>query len=148
MTWWADVARAYGERQAASKLSKNHSDRSNVLAKVATNFDNLARQAVETEYPENIRLLFLNSAEAYAMIPDHAIAAELFLKALKYTESAYHYRMAGLFDEAIEVVKRYTVDPSVAERILYAAKIVLAKRGDMASLQWATLLLFIVKVVK
>ncbi|KAG9047264.1 hypothetical protein FS837_002667 [Tulasnella sp. UAMH 9824] len=137
MTWWADVARAYGERQAASKLSKNHPESSNVLARVANSFANLARQAIETEYPENIRLLFLNSAEAYAMIPDHAVAAELFLKALKYTESAYHYRMAGLFDEAIEVVKRYTVDPSVAERIIYAAKIVLAKRGDMVSLHKA-----------
>ncbi|KAG8921256.1 hypothetical protein FRC01_000340 [Tulasnella sp. 417] len=137
MPWWSDVARAYGARQAASKLPENHTERSNAFAKVAASFANLTEQALETEYEENLRLLSLNSAEAYAMILDHAMAAELFLKAQKYTESAYYYRMAGLFEEAVGVVKRYAVDPSVAERIIFAAKITYTKRGDMASLHKA-----------
>lgn len=135
MTWWADVALAYGQRQAALRLPEKHSERNNNFAKAASEFDRLARQAQKTEYPENLRLMFLNAAESYVVIADHVQAAKSFLKAQKPTEAAYYFRLAGLFDQALKVVRHFPVDPVVAESIKYAAMVVYTRKRDLPSLQ-------------
>ncbi|KAG8918499.1 hypothetical protein FRC00_012428, partial [Tulasnella sp. 408] len=137
MTWWADVALAYGQRQAALRLPEKHSERTNAFSKVASEFDRLARQAQKREYPENLRLMFVNAAESYVVISDHVQAAKSFLKAQKPTEAAYYFRLAGLFDQAVKVVRHFPVDPVVAENIKYAAMVVYTRKRDLPSLQKA-----------
>ncbi|KIO30554.1 hypothetical protein M407DRAFT_20442 [Tulasnella calospora MUT 4182] len=137
MTWWADVALTYGKRQAALRLPEKNLERTSAFANVANEFDRLARQAQKMEYPENLRLMFLNAAESYAVVSDHVQAAKSFLRAQKFTEAAYHYRLAGLFEQAVKVVRHYPVDPAVAESIKYAAMVVFTRKQDLASLQKA-----------
>lgn len=119
----------------AFRLPEKHPRRLNALAEVASTFDRLGPQAETSDDPENVRLLFVNAAECFASIPDHPSAAQAFFKAQKHTEAAYHYRMAGMFDEAVEVIKSGRVDPQVAASIGYAAKFVYARKGDIGSLQ-------------
>ncbi|KAG8926506.1 hypothetical protein FRC01_008767, partial [Tulasnella sp. 417] len=87
--------------------------------------------------PKNAKLLFLNAAECFAAIPDHSSAAPAFFNAQKYTEAAYHYRMAGMFDEAIDIVKTQAVEPRIAESIEYAAKFEYTRKRDVRSLHKA-----------
>ncbi|KAG9016354.1 hypothetical protein FRB90_003159 [Tulasnella sp. 427] len=122
MSWWASVAQAYDRRQEAMQLPEKHPDRAVNLLEVAQLFDTLAQDPERTESPETIRLLFLNAAESYVVILDHVRAALAFRRAGKYTQAAYHYRVAGEFDEAIDVIKNHFIEPELAESITYAAK--------------------------
>lgn len=134
--WWASVALAYGDRQVANRLPEKHPRRIPAFSEVAQNFVRLAQLAENSNDPKNARLLFLNAAECFVAVVDHPSAAEAFFKAHKFTEAAYHYRRAGLFDEAIDVIKTQKVDPSVAYAIQYAAKFVYTRRRDVQSLQY------------
>ncbi|KAG8937463.1 hypothetical protein FRC00_005249 [Tulasnella sp. 408] len=136
-TWWADVAQAYDSRQDAMRLSEKHINRSTIFSQVAKTFERLVQEAKPTEDSESIRLLLSNAAECYSAIPDHVSAAHRFLQAGKETQAAYHFRMAGMFDEAIRVVERHTVDPDLAESIMYAAKFVFSSKKDPTSLHKA-----------
>ncbi|KAG8917203.1 hypothetical protein FRC01_002611, partial [Tulasnella sp. 417] len=108
------------------------------LAQVARNFDSIASEAKgASDDPKNAKLLFLNAAECFAAIPDHSAAAPAFFNAHKYTEAAYHYRMAGMFDEAIDIVKTQSVEPGVADSIEYAAKFEYTRKRDIRSLHKA-----------
>lgn len=133
--WWASVALAYGDRQVANRLPEKHPRRVPAFTEVAKNFDRLAQLAENAANTKNTRLLFLNAAECFAILPDHPAAAEAFQKGHKFTEAAYHYRQAGMFDEAIDVIKNHKVDPKVASTIKYAAKFVYTRRRDVNSLQ-------------
>lgn len=135
MKWWADVAQAYHDRQEAMRLAEKHPNRLTAFLDVAQTFGRLVQERNTTEDSESLRLLFLNAAECYAILPDHASAANAFLRARRYTDAAYHYRMAGMFDEAIEVLNLHRIDPDLAESIIYAAKFVFTKRQDIPSLQ-------------
>lgn len=136
MEWWGRIAQAYADRQAASRLPEKSPRRLAGLAEVARSFDRLASQAPEmSDDPKNAQLLFINAAECFAAVADHASAAPAFFNAQKYTEAAYHYRMAGDFDEAIKVVKTQTVEPRVAAGIEYAAKFEYTRKRDTRSLQ-------------
>lgn len=135
MGWWADVAQAYEHRQEALGLPEKQTDRLSILSQVAQTFDCLAQEADPNEDYESIRLLFSNAADCYIIIPEHEPAALAFLRAGKYNQAAYHYRMAGKFDEAVEVVKFHNVDRELAESVTYAAKFVFAARQDVPSLQ-------------
>lgn len=135
MTWWTDVAQAYGDRQEAMRLAENHPNRLPAFLEVARTFDHLAQEGNITGGSESSRLLYLNAAESYVVLFDHAPAANAFLKARRYMDAAYHYRMAGMFDEAIEVMKLHPIDPDLAESITYAAKFVFTKKKDIPSLQ-------------
>lgn len=134
MDWWARVAQAYEDRQGASRLPDKHS-RLETLNKVGRTFDRLGSQARGSDDLKNAQLLFLNAAECFASIPNHSAAAQAFFEGHKYTEAAYHYRMAGMFDEAVDVVKTRAVDPEVAASIEYAAKFVYTRKRDLKSLQ-------------
>lgn len=135
--WWADVAQAYDHRQEAMRLPEKQTDRLSILSQVAQTFDHLAQEPGPDEDPESIRLLFSNAAECYIIIPEHEPAALAFLRAGKYNQAAYHYRMAGKFDEAVDVIKFHTVDRELAESVTYAAKFVFATRQDIPSLHKA-----------
>lgn len=135
--WWASVALAYGDRQVASRLPERHTRRTPAFTEVARNFDRLAQLAGNADNAKNAQLLFLNAAECFAIIPDHAAAAEAFYKGHKFTEAAYHYRRAGMFDEAVDVINAHKVDAEVASSIKYAAKFIYTRRRDVQSLQYA-----------
>ncbi|KAG9016355.1 hypothetical protein FRB90_003160 [Tulasnella sp. 427] len=135
--WWASVSLAYGDRQVASRLPEKHPRRLPAFAEVARNFDRLAQLAVNSEAMQNARLLYLNAAECFAILLDHEAAATAYRNAHKFTEAAYHYRRAGMFDDAIDVITCHKVDENVATSIKYAAKFVYARRRDEKSLHKA-----------
>ncbi|KAG8937466.1 hypothetical protein FRC00_005252 [Tulasnella sp. 408] len=137
MGWWAEVAQAYDHRQEAMRLPEKQADRLSIFFQVAWTFDRLAQKADPNEDHESIRLLFYNAADCYTVIPYHGSAALAFLRAGKYNQAAYHYRMAGMFDEAVEVVKLHNVDRELAESVTYTAKFVFAARKDVPSLHKA-----------
>ncbi|KAG8937372.1 hypothetical protein FRC04_010951, partial [Tulasnella sp. 424] len=119
------------------RLAEKHPNRLPAFLNVARTFDRLAQDGNIIGDSESFRLLYLNAAESYAVLPDHAPAANAFLKARKYTDAAYHYRMAGMFDEAVEVMKLHTIDPDLAESITYAAKFFFTTKQDIPSLHKA-----------
>ncbi|KIO30545.1 hypothetical protein M407DRAFT_20433 [Tulasnella calospora MUT 4182] len=137
MDWWASVALAYADRQVASRLSEKHPRRRPAFLEVARNFDRLAQQAGSFDDANNAQLLFINAAECFIAIPDHASAAHSFFKGSKFTQAAYHYRMAGKFDEAIDVIKAHSVDAEIATSIEYAAKFIYTRKRDVPSLHKA-----------
>ncbi|KIO30551.1 hypothetical protein M407DRAFT_20439 [Tulasnella calospora MUT 4182] len=137
MPWWMTVAQTYKDRQEAIRLPEKDPSRFPKFHAIAQAFDRLAQEGRSKEDEESLRLLFANAGECYAVVPDHFPAAVAFLRARKYTEAAYHYRMAGSFDEAVDVVKRYPVDPDVAENVKYTAKFVFTRRKDEISLHKA-----------
>ncbi|KAG8926503.1 hypothetical protein FRC01_008764 [Tulasnella sp. 417] len=140
--WWASVALAYGDRQVASRLPEKHPRCLPAFSEVAQNFVRLAQLAENSDDSKNARLLFLNAAECFVAILDHPSAAGAFSKAHKFTEAAYHYRRAGMFDEAIDVINAQKVDSKVAAAIKYAAKFVYTRRRDVQSLQYVIFNLF------
>ncbi|KAG9047262.1 hypothetical protein FS837_002665 [Tulasnella sp. UAMH 9824] len=137
MPWWMAVAQTYKDRQEAIRLTEKDPSRLSKLHTIAQTFDRLAREGQSKEDEDSLRLLFANAGECYAVVPEHLSAAVAFLKARKYTAAAWHYRMAGSFDEAVDVVKRYPVDSDVAENIKYTAKFVFTRRKDEISLHKA-----------
>ena len=64
---------------------------------------------------------------------DHTHAAQAFEKASKFTEAAQHYRLAGMFDETVSVIKNYgdAMDCSVAEKLTDVARYFYLERGDL-----------------
>ncbi|KAG8900068.1 hypothetical protein FRC00_014670 [Tulasnella sp. 408] len=138
MVWWVKVAQAYRARQDAMREAERDTSQLSTFLKVAQEFEHLAQEGQSKEDPESLRLLFANAGECYAVLPDHVSAATAFFKAKKFTAAAYHYRMAGCFDEAIEVVRLHLVDPDVAESIKYTAKFVYTTRADIPSLHPST----------
>lgn len=142
MDWWASVALAYDNRQVAIQLPEHHQRRRSALANVAQEFGNLAQSPHRAGDSTTCLHLFLNAGECYGAIPYYAASANSFLKAERYTEAAFQYRMAGLFEEATGVVKRYPVDPEVRESVIYAAKVVYTRQGDVESLQYGFIVLW------
>ncbi|KAG8912744.1 hypothetical protein FRC00_003886, partial [Tulasnella sp. 408] len=137
LPWWMAVAQTYKDRQEAMRLNEDDPWRLSKYSEIAQAFDRSAQEGKWKENQETLRLLFVNAGECYAVASQYIPAAVAFLKARKYTAAAYQYRMAGSFDEAIDILKRYTVDPDVAESIKYAAKFVFTRRGDVRSLHKA-----------
>ncbi|KAG8916691.1 hypothetical protein FRC01_002915 [Tulasnella sp. 417] len=137
MNWWASVALVYADRQVATRLPEKHPRRLAAFAEVAQNFDRLAQVSGRSEDPKNALLLFTNAGECFAIIPNHLSAAGAFFRGQKFTEAAYHYRMQGMFDEALDVIKTHPVDPEVARSIEYAAKLVFSRKRDVQSLHKA-----------
>lgn len=65
------------------------------------------------------------AAECFSEGDDYGSAAKAYLSALEYTRSAQHYRKAGMFDEAVDVIQTHRKDipAPAAEKILDVAKI-------------------------
>ncbi|KAG9047260.1 hypothetical protein FS837_002663 [Tulasnella sp. UAMH 9824] len=135
MSWWSNVAGAYANRQEAMGLAEKHPHRSTRFLEVAQTFDHLAQESDVAEDSESWRLLCLNAAECYAVHPDHERAANAFLKARRYTDAAYHYRMAGMFDEALEILRAQAIDPELAESITKAWQLCSSKEDYIEFLQ-------------
>ncbi|KIO30548.1 hypothetical protein M407DRAFT_20436 [Tulasnella calospora MUT 4182] len=131
LSWWMAVAQTYKDRQDATRLGEEDPSRLPKFSKIAQAFDRLAQEGQSKENQESLRLLFTNAGECYTLASECISAAVAFLNAGKYTAAAYQYRMAGRFDQAIDILKRYGVDSDVAESITYAAKFVFTKRGDV-----------------
>ncbi|KIO23210.1 hypothetical protein M407DRAFT_27279 [Tulasnella calospora MUT 4182] len=137
MDWWESVAAVYGERQATMRLPQQHQRFQSSFTRIAREFERLAECQEGLHNPITRCHLFLNAGECYAAVSNHWASASAFIRGKRYTEAAYHYRMAGSFEKAVDVISRYPVDPEVAESITYAAKLEFTKRGDMPSLHKA-----------
>ncbi|KAG8942980.1 hypothetical protein FRC04_003266 [Tulasnella sp. 424] len=137
MDWWERVAMAYGERQATMRQLQHHPHRQSSFSTVARRFERLAESPEGDDNPSTRDHLFLNAGECYAAVSNHGASASAFLNSKRYTEAAYHYRMAGSFEKAVDVIKRHPVNSEVAESITYTAKTVYTKRGDASSLRKA-----------
>lgn len=135
MDWWERVAMAYGKRQATMRLPPHHPLRQSSFSTVAQEFERLAGGPEGVDNPTTRDHLFLNAGECYAAVSNHGASASAFITGKRYTEAAYHYRMAGSFGKAVDVIKRHPVNSEIAESITYTAKTVYTKRGDASSLQ-------------
>lgn len=136
MLWWESVCGPYNDRQTASRLPQGHQSRVEIFSKAAKEFERLALSPQDSVSPTTRCLLFTNAGECYAASSDSSTAARAFIKAQKYTEAAYHYRLSGQFEKAIRLMGQYPVDQVVKESIVDEAKFVYTRRGDLPSLQW------------
>lgn len=74
---------------------------------------------------------FRISAECYLESRDEVNAAHAYRNAAEYTLSAQSYRRAGMFDDAVEIVKGHEVVPSVAESIINVSRLEYARAGKL-----------------
>ncbi|KZT08921.1 uncharacterized protein LAESUDRAFT_675409 [Laetiporus sulphureus 93-53] len=118
------VAHAYYLREMARSTSAtargDKTARADAFVQAAHAFWTSAEAAVKER-----RTYFRISAECYALSGDDAKAAEAYLRAYEYTLSAQHYRKAGLFSRAIDVIKshREEVDPKTADSIIDVSRV-------------------------
>ncbi len=82
------------------------------------------QSATKATTRSEMRAYYRIAAECFAEAGDDRRAAKAYLDAMEYTRSAQYYRKAGLFDEAVEVVKKYSdeIPAPVAESIIMVAK--------------------------
>jgi hypothetical protein len=66
---------------------------------------------------------YRRAGECFARANQDIEAAQAFLASTDYTLSARHYRKADHFDEAVDVVRNYNVEASVAETLIDVAKL-------------------------
>lgn len=126
--WWRDVALAYEARRIANSHAEAHPLRQQAFSDVAAAF---YRQAETAPSATDKQVLFQNAGKCYAEAQIFSSAADAFLKAENYSDAVWYYRKAGMFDPAITLIQEYTdkIDPIVAEKVTYVAKVVYAKDG-------------------
>lgn len=116
------VAYAYYLREQARKtpVNKQGGNAAQVAAfALAAREFTLAAEQAHKEKTTYHRI----AAECFVQAGDLARAAEAYYRATAFTLSAKHYRLAGMFDEAVKVVREERVEPSTAESILSVSKV-------------------------
>ena len=105
-------------------------ERRSVHAKVAKSFLASAR---ETTILHEQNIYYHITAEAFVVLEDHTHAAQAFEKASKFMEAAQHYRLAGMFDETVSVIKNHgdAMDCSVTEKLTDVVRYFYLERGDL-----------------
>lgn len=140
------VAYAYHLREQARGVPVRNrpadTERRNAYAKVAEAF---LVSAQETALPSERSEYYRIAAEAFLVLEDHAQAAQAFEKALKFTEAAQNYRIAGMFDETVSVIQNHgdAMDSSVAEKLTDVARYFYLERGHFKSVTFSRANLFI-----
>ena len=122
-----DVACAYHLREQARMKPTiprpaDISSRLKAYVAAAEAFIGSAKAAAHTKE----RLAYYRiAAECFADVESHSAAAQTFLLASEYTRAAQHYRKAGLFDEAVAVIRAHREDipAAVSDKIIHVAKI-------------------------
>ncbi|KAH8101588.1 hypothetical protein BXZ70DRAFT_933981 [Cristinia sonorae] len=118
-----NIAEAYHLRhQARSKTHASDGARKEAFLATAQAFLGSARAGGNTSDAQSYYRI---AAECFVVCEEHGDAAKAFLSASDYTQSAQHYRKAGMFDEAVNVVQtnKENIAASAAEKILDIAKI-------------------------
>ncbi|KAG8905111.1 hypothetical protein FRB99_000675 [Tulasnella sp. 403] len=127
LPWWEEVALAYQDRHGAGVLAKDSPERRESFSSVAVRFVSLADRA---ELEDDRVLLYINAGECYMEANKHAEAGSAFLAGKKYTEATWHFRLAGRFDDAAEVIRGHGADinPELLEKVKYVIQIIYTKR--------------------
>lgn len=120
-----DVAYAYYLREKArNKVTASRSDtsRNDAFLEAAKAFRVSAKLGKTAKEKRTYHRI---AAECFVEGCDDGGAAEDYLSASEYTKSAQHYRKAGMFDEAVHVIKNHEdkIPPAAAEKIIDVAKI-------------------------
>ena len=118
---WAYHLRELARSSPANARSKELSQ-SFAFGRAAEGFQIAARGAEE---PDNRQTYYRIAAECYISSGDSGKAGAAYRHAAEYTLSAQHFRRAGMFDEAIDVIKSYDSDvrPDVAQSIIEVSKL-------------------------
>ncbi|KAI0668726.1 hypothetical protein C8Q78DRAFT_979481 [Trametes maxima] len=88
----------------------------------------------EAEDEDDKRSYYLHAAECFAKAGGNdRYAAEAFYLAQDYEKAARHYRAAGMFDEAVGVVKHHaeSVDQTVSDNILSVSKLQFLRQNEV-----------------
>lgn len=119
------VAHAYFLRDQASS---SHTDG---FKQAAVAFESSAKEAT-SDREKNA--YYRTAAQCSISAGDHAQAARAYSHAGEFTSSAYHYRLAGMFDKAIKVVNRHKtlVDRHVADAIFNVSKVYYLREHKIA----------------
>ncbi|KAG8893283.1 hypothetical protein FRB99_002087, partial [Tulasnella sp. 403] len=138
MSLWKDIATAYGDRQAAQKMSATDPRRHDAFRKVAQSFYS---QACEAQRLQDQLMLYANAARCFVEAKELRKAAKSFALAQKYDDALWYYKVAKSFDEALELISLHPleVDPVLADSIKYTAKIVFTTKqtvDDPASVEY------------
>jgi tetratricopeptide (TPR) repeat protein len=123
-----DVCRAYSLREHARAVPISPQKNGDALAKAAfvvaaEAFMGCAAVAFKDMERQGY---FRIAGECYLKNEDNPRAAQAFRNAKEYTLAAQHYRKAGLFDDAIQVIESHREDilPDVAESIVDVVRLV------------------------
>ncbi|KAH9855771.1 hypothetical protein C2E23DRAFT_811853 [Lenzites betulinus] len=135
------VARAYHLRDLVPAASESiirdfstslHSTTNNIqaLLTVAEAFEQCAKEAEHAEEKHSYHRI---AAQHYAFAGNNKEAARAFHAADRFQDAATYYRMAGMFDEAIDVVQQHRdeVATSVAENIISVSKLQYLRKNEV-----------------
>lgn len=126
------VAQAYYLRERARSASvtpqRDQPSQKEAYVTAAEAFLASARDAI-TEKNAYYRI----AAECFAHCEDHVRAAKAYLDASEYDLAAQHYRKAGNFDEAVDVIKSHKSDmsASVVENITEVSKLFFLREQEV-----------------
>ncbi|KAG9025217.1 hypothetical protein FRB95_010398 [Tulasnella sp. JGI-2019a] len=129
LPWLQNVAEIYANRETAKKIPSASARRLLLFREIADAFYDAAVEAPSTNDTSD---LYIQAANCYAEAADNARAAAMFFLACQYTDSAWHYRLAGQLDEAMDIVAKYgdDVDEDVKNAVTYLAKVTYTKKSE------------------
>lgn len=125
------VARAYYLKEQAMicplTIDRHGITRTEAFTAAAETFMEIAHAAAA--FKERVTY-FTNAAHCFASTGDDTNTARAYYGAAQYTYAAQHYRKAGLFIDALDVVKshRELIDPNVAESIQNVCRIIYLRK--------------------
>ncbi|EJF58550.1 P-loop containing nucleoside triphosphate hydrolase protein, partial [Dichomitus squalens LYAD-421 SS1] len=128
------VALAYHLRDSARMSPVNargkELSQSAAFSRAAEGFVAAAQGAGE---PEDQRTYYRIAAECYVRCGDSGKAGAAYRHAGEYTLSAQHFRKAGMFDDAVEVIQVHETDvrPDVAQSIIDVSKLYYIKENKL-----------------
>ncbi|KAG8929887.1 hypothetical protein FRC02_004920 [Tulasnella sp. 418] len=125
------IAVAFQAKCDAENLTANHSGRRTAWEVAAKKFDRCQELSPHNALQQ--RRLCVLAAEAYAEVPAHHQAATFFELVDNYSKAVLHYRQAGSFDNAIEVIQkhRHEIDAVLVKKTESVAKVHYTKQGDL-----------------
>ncbi|KAG8990213.1 hypothetical protein FRB94_013643 [Tulasnella sp. JGI-2019a] len=129
LPWLQNVAQIYADRETARKLPSASARRPTLLKEIA---DAFSKVAVEARNVNDAKDLYAQAANCYADAADNARAAAMFFLACMYTDSVWHYRLAGQLDEAMNIIAKHgdNVDEDVKSAVTYLAKVAYTKKSE------------------
>jgi tetratricopeptide (TPR) repeat protein len=115
------VANAYHLReQARSTRSKVQQGRSSAFIRAAEAFSECALAAVKQK-----QIFLRNAGDCFEQGANYTKAAHAYLEAEEFSRAAVLYCRAGMFDEAVQVVKahRDQMDPLVVDEVIHVSRL-------------------------
>jgi hypothetical protein len=124
------ISRAYYLREQARNMIGGsrivHAAQRAAFSDAAIAFAGCAREASSEQLT-----YFRIAGQCYADAEDDAEAGRAYLQAELFTLAAHHFMNAGMFDEAIYVVRNHEVAPDLAKKVINVAKFHYSKKGQV-----------------